>query len=44
MSSEFEVGKESIVAASRYCPGICLDGLRKTVKNFGQDSLFESGD
>jgi hypothetical protein len=22
----------------RHCPGICLDGLRKTTKNLGQDS------
>jgi hypothetical protein len=23
---------------SRYCPGICLEGLRETTKNLGQDS------
>jgi hypothetical protein len=32
------IWKEAIVAYSRYYPGICLEGLRKTIKNLSQYS------
>jgi hypothetical protein len=28
----------------RYCPGLCLEGLRKTMKNLNQDSHSLSHD
>jgi hypothetical protein len=30
---------EGRVAYSRYCPDICLKGLKKTTKDLSQDSL-----
>jgi hypothetical protein len=30
--------KDAILAELKYCSGICLEGLRKTVKNLSQDS------
>jgi hypothetical protein len=34
-----ELQKEAIVACMRYCPGICLKGLRKRIKNICRGSL-----
>jgi hypothetical protein len=28
----------------RHCPGICLEGVRKTMKNLGQDSRHSDQD
>jgi hypothetical protein len=33
-----KIWKEAVVAKWRYYPGICLEGPRKTTKNFRQDS------
>jgi hypothetical protein len=32
------IWKEVVVAELRYYPGICMEGMRKTMKNYGQDS------
>jgi hypothetical protein len=41
MNNEFEkIWKEAVVACSRYYPGICLEGLRKTAKTLSQDSWW----
>jgi hypothetical protein len=32
------IWKDAVMAEFKYCSGICLERLRKTVKYFGQDS------
>jgi hypothetical protein len=32
------IQKDAVLAYSSYCPGICLEGLRKTTKEHRQDS------
>jgi hypothetical protein len=40
MNDELEImWKETVVALSRYYPGIFLEGLREITKHFSQDSL-----
>jgi hypothetical protein len=36
--------KEAVVANIRHYPGICLEGLRKTMRNLSQDSRFQGRD
>jgi hypothetical protein len=39
MNSEFRrIWKEAVAALSRYCPEMCLRGLRRTTKNLIQDN------
>jgi hypothetical protein len=39
MTDELEsILKETVLARSRYCPGICLEGQRKTTKSLSHVS------
>jgi hypothetical protein len=45
MNDELErIWKEAVVAHLRYYPGICLMGLRKTMKTLSYDSLSSGRD
>jgi hypothetical protein len=43
VNNELErICKEDDVAQSRHCPGICLDGLKKTTKKPGVPAEFRT--